>query len=429
MSHRPGRFGADVLLTVGGKVLYVLLGIVITVVIARTLGPSGQGVFAVAFNFTLMLVQLGSAGLPVSNPYFSARDARLRGPLVVNSLVVAVLCSVSLCLIAVLVKLVVPMTLPGLGWAELALTLTAVPAALTTLYLQGVLLGAGRIVAYNVAEVMQLALALAGLLIAHAAGGFTLLGVLAILAASRLASATYALVALRDLLHPLGRPDPQLLRQMLGHGVKVYLVALVGFVLIRVDILLVNALVGSADAGYYSIAALVAEGLTFYPIIVGLNLLPRIARTEGTELSAAAFRVVTLTYGLICLGSIPAVLVGVPLLFGEAYDDSIALYLWLLPGTLSLGLLNSLTTHYYVRGYPRQLMVAWALGLVGNLILNCALLGPLGVTVAPIVSSVTYSAVLVAHLRVFAHETEGFRALVPVPSETLRMVRLGLGRG
>jgi O-antigen/teichoic acid export membrane protein len=72
-SYRTRRMRFDVFVTVGGKVLFVALGALTTVLIARHLGPTGQGVFAVSFNLTLILVQLGSSGLSVAAPTLVAR--------------------------------------------------------------------------------------------------------------------------------------------------------------------------------------------------------------------------------------------------------------------------------------------------------------------------------------------------------------------
>src|SRR5205814_185778 len=162
----------------GGKAAFALLGAATTVVIARRLGPSGQGIFAVAFNLTLMLVQLGSAGMPVAGPVFVARGQHSRAVIIANSLLMA--------------------------------------------------------------------------------------GVIGVLLAAL----------------PVRAPGRALLRVMLLYGLRVYAVGLVAFVLIRLDLLLVNAILGNAQAGRYSLAGTIAEALTLLPSIIGVNMLPRLARVR-----------------------------------------------------------------------------------------------------------------------------------------------------
>lgn len=411
------------MVTVGSKLLYVLGGVAVTVVIARGLGPTGQGLFAVALNLTLMLIQLGSVGLPVANPYFAARDPDAQRVLLGYSLKLAVVLSVVLAGGAGLLKTVVPSSLEGLDWPELGITLATIPVALAALFLQGILLGRRAILAYNLVELSQAATALVALAVGFLAFDLQLAEVLIIIGISRIVSLGVALVALRDVVRSQAPPSrPGLLGQMLRKGGEVYLIALIGFVLIRVDLLLVNALLGARVAGQYSIAAVVAEGLVLVPIVVGTNLLPRVATTSDAALTATVFRTMVVAFGLICLASMPAVAIGVPLLFGEAFQPAVNLYVYLVPGVFSLGLLNSLTVHYFVRGYPRELVATWVLALVCNVIANLLLLEPLGGAVAPTASSLAYGAVLVAHIVVFSRDVGGLAALRPSVRESWGVV-------
>jgi O-antigen/teichoic acid export membrane protein len=218
-------------------------------------------------------------------------------------------------------------------------------------------------------------------------------------------------------------PQPDLTRRLLRHGSRVYVVGLLTFVLIRLDLLLVNAVVGAEAAGQYSVAAFVAEGLVLIPIVVGTNLVPRLAVTAENNLLVLVFRTLLVVWGAICLLSIPGAAVGIPLLFGERYDAAVELYLWLLPGTFAMGMLNSLTIHYFVRGYPPALMAAWGVGLVLNVALNLVLLPGLGVVAAPVLSSLAYAGVLLAHVRLFARDVGGVAALRPRPREVVGLVR------
>jgi O-antigen/teichoic acid export membrane protein len=410
-------FGADVVLTVGGKALYVAGGVVVTVLIARNLGPTGQGLFAVAFNLTLMLVQAGSLGLPISNPYFTARDPETTASVVRISLVVAACVGGALAIAAFGWRALAPETLLGIGPEELAIALAALPPALATLYLQGVLLGQRRMVPYNLAEIVQVVSAIAGLALLFWTAERELAPVLAVVSGSRLLGLTVAVVALRASLGGSHTRASIRLGDLLSRGARVYLVSVVSFLVVRIDVLLVNALVGAERAGWYSVATYVAEGLILIPIVVGTNLIPRIVRQEGFASSAAVFRTMCLLYGALCLFALPAMAVAVPIAFGAPYSASLGLFIWLLPGTYALGLLNSLTVHYFVRGYPSWLLLIWICALIMNVLGNVALLPIIGVEAAPIVSSLTYVSVLLAHVRHFARQAGGYNSLRPRPRE------------
>ncbi len=417
-SAAPPRYRArhmrfDVLVTVGGKVLFVALGGLTTVLIARHLGPTGQGVFAVSFNLTLILVQLGSSGLSVAAPTLVARDSRLTGAIITNSLLLALGGGLLLIVGSLLLKALAPGALPGLTWTELGITLAALPAALATMFMQAVLQGQGRMVAFGAIDISQATITLGGLLVAIFAFDVGLVGVLLVITVTRYLLLLIALAMLRREAFPPARPERILLRRMLTFGARVYAVGLVTFLLIRLDLLLVNSILGQRPAGLYSLAGYISEALTVIPSIVAVNMVARLARHHDPNISAQVFRTVLLFYGSLCLLSLPAVAIGLPRLYGSAYQDSVELYLWLAPGIFFLGLLSVIGIHFSVRGYPPLLVAAWIAGLALDIALNVVLLGPLGLFIAPLSSTVAYGLVLAAHIGRFAREMGGWRELMP----------------
>jgi O-antigen/teichoic acid export membrane protein len=206
-------------------------------------------------------------------------------------------------------------------------------------------------------------------------------------------------------------------------GGRVYVVGLVTFLLIRLDLLLVNSILGQRDAGLYSLAGYVSEALSIIPSVIAVNMVARIAREHGADTSARVFRSTLLLYGGLCMLSVIVVSIGLPLVYGSAYNESVALYYWLAPGIFFLGLLSVVGIHFSVRGYPPALIAAWALGLVLDIALNIILLRPLGLYIAPLSSTVAYGLVLVAHLGRFARESGGWRELAPRVSEARLLLR------
>jgi O-antigen/teichoic acid export membrane protein len=153
-------------------------------------------------------------------------------------------------------------------------------------------------------------------------------------------------------------------------------------------------------------------------------MVARLARQHGADTSARVFRATLLLYGALCLLSLPLVAIALPLLYGSAYQDSVELYLWLAPGIFFLGLLSVISIHFSVHGYPPALIAVWIAGLALDIALNVALLGPFGLFIAPLSSTVAYGLVLAAHLRPFTREMGGWRELVPRFAEVGPLLRL-----
>jgi O-antigen/teichoic acid export membrane protein len=417
------RFGRDVILTLGNKLAVLALNVAGTIVVARTLGPAGRGSIAVAFSFTLLLVQFGSFGLQSANPYFAAREPARIPKIFANTLWLALGLGLLLAGVGVFIQAFFPALLRGLDWLEVAVVLLGVPAALANQLLQSILLAEGRMVAYNGIEFSMAVATFVGLVVGLAVFSFGVLYAIVLMVAVTCAGTLAFAVVLRHHKPPLRSPDISLMRAMLRYGTRIYLATLLAYLVGRVNLLLVNSYLGNVAAGEYSISLSIADGIHLLPTVVALNLFPRVARGEPAGDTAAAFRSLALVYGLLCLLTVPLAGPAIHLLYGSAFAESVTIYYWMVPAIFSYGMISVLAYHFAGRGFPREALLIWIPGLV----LNFAIVFPLlenqaDVTVAALGASLAYTLILVLHMRMFARETGSYRVLVPRPREALSFV-------
>jgi O-antigen/teichoic acid export membrane protein len=149
----------NVLETYGTRLLVLAVTFATAVVVARVLGPTGRGLFAVAATVGAVGAQFGNFGLHASNIYYVAKDRALLPVLIGNMLAVVVAASLL-------------SALGGIGlfyWPELSpvhgtlllLALISVPASLAYLLTQGLLLGVNEVRSYNNIEFVSKFAALA----------------------------------------------------------------------------------------------------------------------------------------------------------------------------------------------------------------------------------------------------------------------------
>jgi O-antigen/teichoic acid export membrane protein len=420
---------SDVLLMLGAKLCVLVFGAAATVIVARSLGPSGRGSLASIYALMTLLVQLGTAGIVSANPYFAGREPHLRPRIITNSLWLAGVLGPAMALVGVVVKLVAPGAFADIGWPELAVGMLAVPVMLSSLFLQSMLLAEGRTLLYNGVDAGTALLTVALLsTVLSLAGGGVLLALSLLIGPQALALAIYVLAMQRHgrLLGPLDRP---LARRMIGYGARAYVVTLLAYLLIRIDLLLVNGIQGARAAGQYSIAVALADALDLLPLSICVNLFARLARgTFDRDASLSIFHLVAVAYLVVC--ALAALLAGpaITLLFGQAYHPAIALFLWLLPGVYCFGLLNMIAYFFAAQGMPRELLLVWIPGLALNLALDLTLLPSHGTYVASIATSVAYALVLFLHLRLLARELGSWSPLRPTVAGLTLVVRLALGR-
>jgi O-antigen/teichoic acid export membrane protein len=411
----------------GGILVLTAASSAITV---RALGPSGRGVIAVALGLTVILIQIGTMGLTSSNPYFVAREPSRIPRIIVNTLWLSSVGGALLVGFGFLVRFADPALLRGVTTGELVIALAAVPGQLAMNFLQSILLGEGRTIAYNLVALAMSAAYLAALPIVL----FVLhLGIPGVLVLSLTRSAGGALVFLAILVrhHPIAPsgPDLGLMREMVGYGGRVYISALLAFLVIRADLLLVNAYLGTTQAGFYSVTVTFADALYVVPTAFATNLFPRVARGSPTEMSASVFRIVAAVYGVLCLIATALAGTAITVLYGSRFLPAENLFFWLVPGTFCLGMLTVLSQHFAGRGFPLQAMLVWFIGLSVNLALNLTLLASHGTYIAALSSSIAYAILLVLHVRMFAAEAGSYRILWPRLGELAELARRMLGFG
>jgi O-antigen/teichoic acid export membrane protein len=418
-----------VILTFGSKLVVMVLTVAMTVVVARALGPAGRGLVSVALALSLILVQVGTVGLVSANPYFVTKDRAALAGLFTNSLWLTAALSALLCLAGVVIKWLAPGVVPGLDWGEVLITLAMVPTVLGSAFLQSLLLGLGRTVPYNAVEVVHNIVVLSALAVGLLALDGGVAAALLVMAVGwALTLVAYVVILRIDLERPRWMPDVELARTVFRYGMRVYVSTLLAFVVIRVDMFFVNAYLGASQAGLYSVAAALAEGVYLLPVVVGLNLFPRVAEGGDSEASASVFRTMFLLYGAMVLISIPLVRPFIDVLYGQRFGDAAQLYYWLAPGVFALGMLSILGQHFAGRGFPLEASLVWVVGLALNIAINVVFLKSGGTYVASLSSSIAYGAVLLLYMRLFARELGGYRRMMPRPREAFDFLRLLVSR-
>jgi O-antigen/teichoic acid export membrane protein len=396
-----GGFLGNVAATFGTRLLLLIIGIVISVIIARALGPTGRGMYAAAFAVTAIGVQLGNLGLHASNTWLVARDRSLLGGLITNSLAVSALVGTVGLVIGAIVTTLWPSVSP-IPASLMLLALVSIPVSLAYLLLQNLLLGVGDIRAYNSIEIVNRALVVGGLVVLAIVGMLTPFSALAVSLVMIVAAGAMALGrAGAGVRLPL-KPSRTLLLDSGRYGFKAYLAALLAFLVLRLDVLIVQWLSGATATGYYAVAATLTESLYIFPAVVGTLLFARLSALDDHETrwrqAKAAFWAVG---GLMIVAVVLAAVFAEPviaLLYGIAFEPATGAFVWLMPGLLFLSMNTVLMNYFASRGMPLVTIAGPAIALGANVALNLVLVPTYGIIGAAAASSVAYGLMLLASI-------------------------------
>jgi len=383
--------------TYATRILLIAIGLATTVVVSRTLGPSGRGLFAVAAAIGAIGIQFGNFGLHASNTYYVAKNRELLPVLIGNTLIVSlgiggIAALLGCCLAAMWPKLA------PLHGTLLLLALASIPFGLAYLLLQNLLLGIEQVRVYNGVELANkaLALILVGLVILSRRLTAELMFAATLVAL--LISLLWVLWKLRAALRRLTL-SITVFKQHAGLGIKAYLIAFFGFLVLRIDLVMVKYLLNAQAAGYYSISETMAENILTLPVVVGTILFPRLsAMAHKEEKLQLTKKIVFVTAALLLPVIVLASLLAKPvvqLVFGKSFLPAVTPFVWLMPGSFLLGIEIVIVQYLNSLGFPKIIAYFWLLATAFNVGLNFWAIPTYGITGAAMVSTVSYALIFV----------------------------------
>lgn len=389
-------------LSMGTKLAMIALRLLRNVLLARILGPSERGLFALLSTLPDLISAATSGGLNSAVGYQAAKQ-RDMGLLLTQVLVYGCLLAGVLTLACVLLvrefgaELEVTVQLGLLAWLLLlAVPMTVLKSGLLTLHN-----ASGGVGAFNA---LRLTESLAPLLLFL--GLFWMWRDEALEAALISWLCGIALVLALGLWwlrrqHPLAlRWDRGGQRELLSYSAKSHPDLLFQQLILRSDYLFIGALLGSTALGHYAMASAAAELLLIVPEAVTTPLMKRLLQQDaGMErITPLALRLTATVMLGACLGM---ALIGhwlIVTLFGAEYAPAYPALLALLPGLLGLCYASILRLDLLGKNRPGTVSLMMGAGAALNLVLNIVLIPAWGIVGAAAASSIAYLAVTVAML-------------------------------
>jgi O-antigen/teichoic acid export membrane protein len=387
------RYAKGVAITLVAKALAIPIGIATSIITARALGPSGRGVLAILLTVQTMAIQFGTLGFNASITYFISRDKNSTASVASLALVSAIMLGIVAVGVVGTVGLLAPEVLMGnASVTYLYIFLAALPFSFFPQFFQNVFIAQQKLYEFNALDLVSRILQLLGffvvLILLHrgtteAVWCFVLVTI---------ATGMIYLLQTRAVTPLAFRFDPGLFRAMIRYGVKTYIAGLFVFFVTRLNIFLVNSMLGESQVGLYAIALQFMDVLYLLPTTLGLILFPKVSANQDDPgaLTAKVFRFSVLAMALMCGGIALVAHPVINLLFGEKFLDAVLPLTWLAPGMFALSLSNIILNDLAGRGLPPVVMIAPGVGLVANVALTVGLIHSQGIAAAAIGSSVAY---------------------------------------
>jgi O-antigen/teichoic acid export membrane protein len=384
----------------GGYVVAILTGIVV----ARTLGPAGKGVVALAMLLLAIFTTYGD-GLQSAIMYQCGRRHEPENLVYAASLRLVGAVFIPVAIVLVIVGLTVP------RFATAVFVAAAIPFAVYIQVANSFFLMRNRVATTLVVtgfSTFGYALVVIPALVVWHAGASAILG---IWAAMYLLAGAYAWWRISTLIPPSAArtTTPAILFEQARFGFKSGSVSVAAFLNLRIDIFIVGLMLDATTLGIYSLAVATAELLWQLAQPLSWTTLGRIAvadRAASIQLTATVARnilAVMVVAGTVLFVIAPAAIVFV---YGNAYAESGYVLRWLIPGTVCYAVNGVLGYYVMVReGRPLTMFLLQSGSVVTCAVLTVATLHTLGIYGAALATTITYVLSSLARGTAFAQLT------------------------
>jgi len=431
MSEPRRHLGAGAAMSVVVQGGPLLAGGVLSIVIARTIGPAGNGNFALLLTLAGLVAMVASLGLTAGITYEVSRGRWSVGQAFRTTYLVALgVGSIGALAGFVVFLLLQDSVFHHLGTDLGVLALASVPPLLAYQYGDAILLARERYEGYAALEISHSAtLLLVGVVLVFP---FELTGAVIALPAAAIAGAiTGAFLLARETHRDTVPEGPGSLSRALRFGLQSWGANLLQQVNYRFDVIILGGFAAAAAVGIYSVALTMTAVAWVLPQALQTVLFPRAASLDEAALTgeitaddsdaavAKAVRHSVLLTVPAALIIVALLLIAIPVLYGSKFHESIALGFVLLPGVLLLGIGKVLSSAIAGRGYPRYTLTVAAITMPLTLGLYFLLIPLYDEWGAAVASSLSYALSAVLALVFFRRVTRiGLRqALVPLSED------------
>jgi O-antigen/teichoic acid export membrane protein len=419
-----------------GQLATVAGGIVTSIFVAQMFGPNGTGTYALIGNLFGAIILLAALGLPTGITFLVSRQAWPMRAAFRESLRAAIPMGLAGTALGLgFYALTDRSILHGITLPEALVVMGTVPLGLAWTFCGSIALARDlyeHFASFQISKSVVTACMVIGLGVP-----FGLAGVIVGFAVAQLISAGIAVASLfryarheptEPMLAPTRRRAPYPLRLALRFGRRAWSADVLQFLNYRLDLFVLAAFASRADVGRYSLAVSLTMLAWLAPSAIGQVLLPRTASLDSAAAAGeigrdqadyAPARVIRHTVILQVPTAVALsvlLLVGIPVIYGQSFHQSIALGFLLLPGVLIASIAKVVSPVVTGRGYPIFSVYNVLITVPVTLVLYIVMIPALGATGAAVASSASYTLTTAIALYFYRRVTGGTVRAAVVPT-------------
>ena len=385
-------FIKDVLRIGISQILIIVFGLGISIITARYIGPSGNGIIAGLTVYPTIFMAIGSLGIRQSTTYFLGKGIFSEDEIkialtqiwMVTTIISLLVCFALMCLFST----------SGSNLTLVLLALLPIPFSLFNTYNSGIFLGKNDIKTFNKINWIPSFIVLVSTIIFVVLLGWGVSGAMIATIGGPLFMFFILLFKNKFLDYFSFRYNWNIIRQLLSLGIVYATALLIQNLNYRADIILLDKLSTAHELGIYSKGAGITQYLWQIPTLFSTVIFARSAVSRNDRaFSLKVAQLLRVSFVMIGFASIVLVLFSQLIIvgmYGEKFRESISVLNYLLPGVFILTIYKVLYMDLAGKGKPWIAMKSMIPALLINIAMNVLLIPKLGADGAAISSTVSY---------------------------------------
>lgn len=400
----------NIISTLLRQVSSVVIGLGLSIFLARTLGPEGNGIYTLAILLPTLLTNFLNLGIAPANVYFISRgDISVRNAFQTNLWIGYLLALLGIIAGTLTILLFSNALFPGVPSLILWIALLTFPVNLIQSFLVSLLQGIqdfkrfnGLLIFVPIANILFIIIAIWGF-------NLDILGALIGYALAQGFGLYLTICTLRPYLsqNNVSVPLYKYAKKSINYGWKAHLSNILAFINYRLDIFLVNLFLNPIATGIYVIAVQIAERLWIVSGAVSTVILPRLSELHNNENSRRSLTPLIARWVLL-ITFISALIIAftskffIRILFGEAYLEASTALLLLLPGIICGSFSRIFANDLAARGRPELNMYTALIIVAINTIANIILIPRFGINGAAVATTLSYASNTITKLYLYS---------------------------
>jgi len=376
------------------RIFVFICAIIISIYIARILGPEAKGIYSLLIQMISISVVIGMCGIDNAIVYYLSKNEDLKK--VYTNLLFYTLLSgaIILFLLFFSVGFLKASFLRNIDDILIKIAILIIPFMLFTKLSISVVLGLNEIKLFNVFKIMSSVMTTISFFFLVIILKWDIKGVIfCILLTELFMSACYIYVISRKIRIEINF-DIDFIKKLFGYGIRGFLGSLFLMLIFRIDFYLLNMFSDMRDVGIYSVSVGFGEMIFFIPEAIGVILFPKLSGMNSEDRNKKTIQMLrffSLTLGIMTLFMFLFSHELIVFIYGIQYASSVPLTRIMLPGFFFMSFYYLYFSYFFSRGKPQIVTAVLLITAIIKTILSLILISKFGAVGASFGTLITYS--------------------------------------